>query len=100
MSRAFAAVEKVSKSGDIIPPTRSICQRTAIASKATAMTNSGIETRREVVTVTDLSSKLPRRLADHTPSGTEIIQVNSKAVTVSNSVFFARLHKRGATGVL
>src|ERR1700722_1213847 len=99
-SFSFAEVEKVSKSADIIPPTRRTRQRTAMARSATAMTNSGIDTRNELVRVTALSNNPPRRLAAHTPKGTEISQVRSSAVVVSKRVFFARLHNNGATGTL
>ena len=54
----------------------------------------------EPVRLTILSSTPPRRLAVHTPNGTEIIQVRTSAVIVSSRVFFARLHKSGATGAL
>src|SRR3984893_4397659 len=100
MSCNFAPAERLSKSADIIPPTRRIRQRTAIASSATAITSSGTDTRNELARLTALSSKTPLRLAAHTPNGTEIIQVRSRAVVVSSSVFFARLHNNGDTGVL
>src|SRR5580692_7583816 len=100
MSCSFPQVDSPSKSTDIIPPTRRIRQRTAAASKPTAITSSGAETRNELTIVTALSNNPPLLLAAHTPNGMEISHVSNSAVVVSSRVFFARLHSNGETGTL
>src|SRR3989441_8559277 len=93
-------IESSWKPRDLIPPTGTTRERTASARRATATTISGMEIKNELPTATTLSNNRQREDADKTTTGTAISQVRSIAVAVSKSVFLARAHRSGATGVL